>query len=102
MPVCSSRLVEKTGRSSPPPDLRSSVSPGTWPGTLAGVAVDDPLELLEARRDAAHGGGEDQVGAASGGDQAGAREQIGDVVLAEVDEAEAEGQRVGPGDRALP
>ena len=38
---------------------------------------------------------------AHGGDQAGAGEQVGDVVLAQVDEREAERQRVGPAHGAL-
>ena len=76
-------------------------------GTVAGTGRyrESPPAIRSSRRrtvdDLADRGGEDRVGAAHGADQPGAREQVGDVVLAEVDEAEAEGQRVGPGDRAL-
>ena len=42
-----------------------------------------------------------RLAATHGSDQASAGEQIGDVVLAEVDEGEAEGQGVGPTHRPL-
>ena len=42
----------------------------------------------------------ERLALADGDDERGAGGQVGDVVLAEVDEGEAEGQRVGPADRA--
>src|SRR5882757_1942317 len=119
MPVCTIRLVLKTGSSklppgsssgcpvgsssSPTPDSSFSarVSSGTAAGTLSGTAAGDPLEPLDHRADRAHRGGEDRVGAPHRGDQPGAGEKVGDVVLAEVDEAEAESQRVSPAERPL-
>src|ERR1700749_580608 len=91
-PVGSRRFGVKIG---------SSFSPAPPPETLPGAAAGDPLEPLDHFVDLPHRGGEDRVGAAHRGDQPGAREQVGDVVLAEVDEAEAEGQRVAPADRPL-
>src|SRR5215467_8639880 len=89
IPVWIIRLVEKTGSSD------------TAGGTLPSAPPGDSLEPLDDGADGAHGGGEDRVGAPHRGDQAGAGEEVGDVVLAEVDEAEAEGERVGPADRPL-
>ena len=61
----------------------------------------EPLQPLQARVTASARGSTVRLALAHGQHQRGARDQVDDVVLAQVDEGEAEGAGVGPPERAL-
>src|SRR4051794_33751926 len=65
------------------------------------LAARDPLQTLQASVYPAYEGLRQPLPPPHGGDQSHPREQVGDVVLAEVDEGEAEGAGVGPAEGAL-
>src|SRR3954452_22503280 len=65
------------------------------------LAARDPLQTLQASVYPAYEGFCQPLPPPHGDDQSRSREQVGDVVLTEVDEGEAEGSGVGPAERAL-
>src|ERR1700709_400643 len=94
--VCSRRRVVSSGISALPLPFagRSADTPWTLPARQA----------LQPAQGAGGAGAErldKWLPAPDDGDQSGPGEQVGDVMLAEVDEGEAEGAGIGPPDRAL-
>src|SRR6476469_6510957 len=101
--------------------MRLGVNSGSWAARLSsavsststGASLTEPssdtwkklpvcqlLQVLQASIDAVHEGLRERLPRADDRDQGHPCGEVGDVVLAKVDEGESEGQRVGPADRA--
>src|SRR3954469_7364383 len=104
--VCTMRLAVNSG--SWAARLSSAVSSTSTGASLTGPSSDTPgklpvreaLQALQAPIDPVHERLRPRLALADDCDERRSGGEVGDVVLAEVDEGEAEGQRVGPAGRA--